>query len=97
MRNRSIVVSVGITVVMVSFGCSKPDSQASSAVASDPTENLPAKYKVHEEVEKSDFSEAAKSPEFQQAIKDASVLLVAPPKPLISLGERVEVPGGRFV
>ena len=94
MRNRSIVVVVGIAAVMMSFGCSKLDSQASSTVASDPTENLPAKYKVSEEVKKSDFSEAAKSPEFQQAIKDASVLLVAPPKPLISLGERVEVPGG---
>ena len=60
MRNRSMVVVVGIAAVMLFFGCSKPDSQAASGVASDPTERLPAKYKVSEEVRKSDFSKAAR-------------------------------------
>ena len=94
MRSQSLVVTVGIAAVMLFFGCSQSDSQASIDVASDPTEKLPAKYKVYEEVRTPDFTEAARSPEFQQAIKDASALLGAPSKPLISLGERVEVPGG---
>jgi hypothetical protein len=94
MRSQSLVVTVGIAAVMLFFGCTEPPSQASIDVASDPTEKLPAKYKVYEEVKKSDFTEAARSSEFQQAIKDASALLSAPSKPLISLGERVEVPGG---
>jgi hypothetical protein len=60
----------------------------------DPTAQLPARFKTQEPVPKPDFSDAAKSPAFQQAIKDAAALLGAPPQPLYSEAEGDEIEGG---
>jgi hypothetical protein len=94
MKHQSLAVLVAIAAVVLFAGCNKPSSQESSDIDSDPTEKLPARYKTQEEVPKPDFKEAAKSPAFQEAIKEASALFGAKPQPLISVGEGVEVAGG---
>jgi hypothetical protein len=85
-----------LVVVMAAmfFGCSRTDSGASSDVAADPTEKLPAKYKTQEEVPKPDFGDAAKAPAFQDAIKEVSGLFASQPQPLLSPAERTVVAGG---
>jgi len=94
MKRPISVLVVGIVVAILLAGCGEPDSAGSNLAATDPTETLPAKYKIQEAVEKPDFSEAAKSAAFQQAIMETSALLGAAPKPLRSLGEGVELTGG---
>jgi hypothetical protein len=93
MKTRSFVLAVVLAAAVLLEGCSKPDSDG-PITASDPTENLPARFKVQEPVLKPDFSEAAASPEFQQAIKEASSLLGSQPQPLHSPGENTELTGG---
>ncbi|HET9220606.1 MAG TPA: DUF4253 domain-containing protein [Terriglobia bacterium] len=92
MKNRGLAVILGITVPMLSGGCLSSGSERT--VANDPTETLPAKYKTQEPVEQPDFRGDAESPEFQQAIMEASSLLGAQPQPLVSPGERENIPGG---
>ena len=92
MKRQFALVAMAAAVLFA--GCSKPPSQESSDLASDPTEKLPAKYKTQEEIPKPDFQEDAKAPAFQEAIKETAALLGAQPQPLISPGESVEVPGG---
>jgi hypothetical protein len=94
MKSQRFALSVVVAAAVLLFACSKPESQLSNDIESDPTEKLPAKYKTQEAVSKPDFSEAAKSTAFQEAIKEAATLLDSQPQPLISLGERVEVTGG---
>jgi hypothetical protein len=93
MKKKRLVIVIGMAAVLL-FGCSRTDSGAAIDVASDPTERLPAKYKTREEVPKPDFSEAARSPAFQQAIKEMSGLLASQPQPLLSPAERTVFTGG---
>lgn len=74
--------------------CSKHCSGDADTGSADPTENLPAKFKTQEPVIKPDFSGSAKSPAFQQAIRDAASLLGSQPQPLRSQGENGELTGG---
>lgn len=94
MKRQRHVLIAGIAAAVLLIGCSEPNSVESSIDPSDPTEKLPAKYKTQETVEKPDFSEAARSPLFQEAIKEASTLFGTKPQPLFSPSERVEVAGG---
>jgi hypothetical protein len=75
--------------------CNKPaSSQTETAVARDATDALPAKFKTQEPVTKPDFSTAARSPEFQKVIKDATTLLGVQPQSLRSQAEDEQVIGG---
>jgi hypothetical protein len=76
------------------MGCRNTDSRAPESAVSDPTENLPARFKTQEPVPKPNFSEAGKSSSFQQAIAEASALLGSEPRPLRSLGEGEELARG---
>jgi hypothetical protein len=69
------------------------NSGASETALSDPTEGLPERFKTQEAVTKPDFSAAAESPAFQQAIQDASRLFGSQPQPLRSPAEDEEVKG----
>jgi hypothetical protein len=82
-------------VAALVFGsCGQRSSDVPNSHLSDPTEALPARFKAQEPVPKPDFSVAAQSPEFQQAIKDAATLLGSQPQPLRSEAENEEVKGG---
>jgi hypothetical protein len=94
MKSQLFLLVVGILTTVLSAGCGKRDSGEPSVAASDPTEKLPAKFKTQEPVPKPDFSEAAKAPAFQQAIKEAATLLGSSPQPLHSQGENGELTGG---
>lgn len=74
-------------------GCGRQEPVDSSGWV-DPTEQLPARFKTQEPVGIPDFSAAASSPSFRQAIADAAALLDAEPQPLRSAGEGAEVKGG---
>jgi hypothetical protein len=93
-QKRILLVSLVVATALGSLSCSERTANVSDAVISDPTEALPAKFKAHEPVAKPDFSAAAQSPAFQQAIKDAAALLGSQPQPLRSIAEGVEVKGG---
>lgn len=81
-------------ILLVAASCSSQNPAASNAVLADPTDALPARFKTQETVARPDFSMAAQSPAFQQAIKDAAALLGAEPKTLRSPAELDEIQGG---
>lgn len=85
---------LSLLAFLLCAGCNKPQSTPAEDAWQDPTEKLPAKFKTQEPVTKPDFSVAANSREFQQAIKDASALLGAKPEPLHSQAEDERVIGG---
>jgi hypothetical protein len=87
MKKQILLVGAGLVAALFFAGCGR-------VAALDPTKQLPAKFKTQEPVPKPDFSDAAKSPAFQQAIKDAAVLLGAQPQPLHSQAENEEIKGG---
>jgi hypothetical protein len=89
-----VLTLAGFIAALSLSGCAKRDSTTAENAPSDPTDKLPARFKTQEPVAKPDFSEAAKSPAFQQAIKDATRLLGAQPKPLESPGEDEKINGG---
>jgi hypothetical protein len=88
------LVSVVFAVALVCVSCTNRKPGESDAALSDPTEGLPARFKVQEPVPKPDFTEAAQSPAFQQAIKDAAVIFEAQPQALRSQAENEAVKGG---
>ena len=88
--NHKRILASAFTIAMLLAACSKRDASESSAGAND----LPARFKTQQAVPKPDFSEAAKSPAFQKAVKDAAALLGAQPQPLRSEGEDDLVKGG---
>ena len=91
---KKIFRACGLCAVAALFvTCSRRDA-GDSKPASDPTEQLPAKFKTQEPVAKPDFSARAKSPQFQKAIKEAAILLGAQPQSLESQGEEEKVEGG---
>lgn len=92
--NTKALSAICLAAVVAFAGCKKSDSSSSDLEMTDPTEQLPEKYKTQEPVPKPDFSEAAKSPAFQQAIKDAAALLGSQPQPLQSPAEDEPVNGG---
>jgi hypothetical protein len=94
MNRKSHLLGVAFAASLMLSACSRQSSSESAAALADPTENLPARFKTQEPAAKPDFSEAAKSPAFQQAIKEATALLGAQPQPLRSLGENDELTGG---
>ena len=91
--NDKLFLAAGLAAVLVFAGCGKQDS-SDSGTAADPTDQLPARFKTQEPVPKPDFSEAASSPVFQQAIKDAAALLGSQPQSLHSQAEDEEIKGG---
>jgi hypothetical protein len=90
-QTRLICLLSAAALALVSCGKLSIDSNAE---LSDPTEGLPARFKTQEAVPKPDFSVAAQSAAFQQAIKDVAALLGSEPKPLRSPAEDEEVVGG---
>jgi hypothetical protein len=94
MKKKILLAAAGFLTAVTFVACNRPASTGSDTADADPTAQLPAKFKTQEQVPKPDFSEAAKSPAFQQAIKEAAALLGAQPQPLHSLGENGEVTGG---
>jgi hypothetical protein len=74
--------------------CNRQNTALPGAADSDPTDALPAKYKTQEPVAKPDFTDAAKSPAYHQAIQEAAALLGAQPHPLESMGENGRIAGG---
>ena len=94
MNSRLLSTGFMIAVALVFAACNRQASNESEGVELDPTKDLPARFKTQEPVAKPDFSEAAKSAAFQQAIKDAAALLGAEPRPLSSAGEGGEIKGG---
>src|SRR6185436_5896781 len=85
---------VAFIATLMFSACSKQSSSESDTALADPTEKLPAKFKTQEPVAKPDFSQAAKSPAFQQAIQEAVALLGSQPQPLRSQSENDELTGG---
>jgi hypothetical protein len=79
-----------IVATLVFASCSKP----SPVEAGDPTDGLPARFKEQKPVPKPDFTDAAQSPEFQQAIKDAAALFATQPHALRAESDDSEVKGG---
>jgi uncharacterized protein DUF4253 len=93
--NRPILLLGAILIAGSLFaGCSKRNSTDADKASHDPTDQLPSKFKTQEAVPKPDFSAAARSAAFQQAIKDAATLLGARPQPLQSEAEGEKVTGG---
>src|SRR5262245_9174427 len=90
--NRKLFVGAAFVVAVALASCSKPASAVKAML--DPTSELPAKFKLQEPVAIPDFRDAAQSPAFQQAIKDAAALLGSAPQPLRSEAENKEVQGG---
>jgi hypothetical protein len=93
-RKRIQLATVALAAALALASCGNRVSGESDAAWTDPTEGLPAKFKTQDPVAKPDFSEAAQSPAFRQAINDAAALLGATPEPLRSEAENEEVKGG---
>src|SRR5688572_15639358 len=89
MKRRVGVVGTAVVWIVVLSGCERRDAEESET-----TETLPAKYKSQEPVPSPDFSDAAKTPSFRQAIRDASALLGAEPQGLESQVETGKIVGG---
>jgi hypothetical protein len=87
-------ISVVFAALVLFVSCSSRNPVESDAAWTDPTEDLPARFKVQEAVPKPDFSAAAQSPAFQQAVQDAAAMFEAQPQPLRSPAEGDEVQGG---
>lgn len=85
------VASALLASALLCSGCGKSEDAAEGA---DPTAQLPAKYKSLEEVRPPDFSAAADTPSFRQAVGDAAALLGSPAKPLQPHPDVAEVKGG---
>jgi len=85
---------LAVAFLASAFLCSGCDKSEDTGEGTDPTEQLPAKYKSLEPLPPPDFGEAAKSPAFQQAVKDAGALLGSSPQPLESHDEPGAVKGG---
>jgi len=85
---------LAVAFLTSAFLCSGCDKSDDSVEGTDPTEQLPAKYKSLEPVPPPNFGEAAKSPAFQQAVKDAGDLWGSNPRPLESHEEVGLVKGG---
>ena len=94
MRARIHSIRIAFVAAMALAACARHDSGESRAAYTDPTEGLPARFKVQDPVPKPDFSVAAQAPAFQKAIKDAAALLEAQPQPLRSEAENEELAGG---
>jgi hypothetical protein len=94
MKKQMLLAAAGFLAALTFVACNRQDEADSIAAGLDPTEQLPAKFKTQEPVPKPDFSEAAKAPAFQQAIKEAAALLGSQPQPLHSPGENGELVGG---
>jgi hypothetical protein len=92
-RLRLVAIVFAAVLLFVSCSGRNPD-EADAAGPDDPTASLPARFKVQEAVPKPDFSVAAQSPDFRQAIKDAVSILETEPKKLYSPAENEEVKGG---
>ena len=86
------LISLVFAALVVSCGNRAP--YASEAMATDPTESLPARFKAQIPVPEPDFSIAAQSPAFQKAIQDAAALLVSEAQPLVTEFEGEQVVGG---
>jgi hypothetical protein len=93
MSKRTTCVWLLLAAVQILVSCATQNAPETSAL-SDPTESLPARFKTQDPVPKPDFTAAAASPEFQQAIQDAAALLGSQPQPMRSEPEGEEVPGG---
>ena len=91
MKTQQFFGSLAAAAAIVVAGCSK--SQPADEAA-DPTADLPARFKTQEPVAKPDFTEAARDPKFQQAIRDAGALLGARPQPLTSEAGDEVIKGG---
>jgi hypothetical protein len=89
---RIALLLVAATLMLASCGKSSPDPAL--AETGDPTEGLPARFKEQKPVPKPDFSDAGRSPEFQQAVKDAAVLFGAQPHALRAESDDREVKAG---
>ena len=85
--------AISLVMMLLVTAC-KRNSTGSDQAIQDPTDQLPSKFKTQEAVPKPNFTDAAKSPAFQQAIKDAAALLGAQPQPLQSEVEDEQVKGG---
>jgi hypothetical protein len=94
MKKQILLAGAALVAALFFAGCGRQNATESPVAALDPTKQLPAKFKTREPVPKPDFSDAAKSPAFQQAIKDAAVLLGARPQPLHTEAENGEIKGG---
>jgi hypothetical protein len=91
MNCKTIVVALSVVPLMVACSAS---SSPEIVVAADPTEKLPARFKITEPVPLPDFTEAANAEEFQQAIMEAAAMLGSQPQALRSPGEGKELAGG---
>ena len=89
---RAVMAVFATAIVLMSCGDRTP--AGSETVISDPTESLPAKFKAQNPVPRPDFSAAAQSAAFQQAIQDAATLLGGHPQPLRTESENELVAGG---
>ena len=94
MKRQLLRVSATFIALSLFVGCGKRHSTDADKASHDPTDQLPSKFKTQEAVPKPNFTDAAKSPALQQAIKDAAALLGARPQPLQSEAEDEKVTGG---
>jgi hypothetical protein len=91
MKARDVLMYIALASALALAGCGKSPADTES---DDPLAGLPPDCKIPESVVKPDFTDAAKNPRFQQAIKEAAALLGAEPKPLTSDADGEEVAGG---
>jgi hypothetical protein len=87
----SLCVLLAATLAPTGCGKSSPGTESDDSLS-----GLSPDNKVPESVVRPDFTAAARTPEFQHAIREASELLGAEPKPLISeaAGEEEVIAGG---
>jgi hypothetical protein len=90
-RRKIFFVGVEVVAALMLGGCG---ARYPSDWLADDTGELPARFKIDEPVPIPDFADAARSPAFQQAIRDAATRLSAEPKPLPSPHEEKAVAGG---
>ena len=94
-RNRSFRIVIAMfAAALAAVSCGEKTPQVSHAMVSAPTESLPARFKAQTAVPRPDFSAAAQSTAFQQAIQDARALFQSQPQPLRTESENELVPGG---
>jgi hypothetical protein len=93
-RKRIRRVGAMFAAVLILASCGEGIPTTSDAVINDPTESLPERFKAQKPVPKPDFTEAAQSAAYQQAIRDAVALLGSQPQPLRTEAENELVTGG---